>query len=562
MITYLQKFFGMEKLEELEAENEKVAEGQITTDYNDGAYVFETMSNSGGVMTNHAAFNINLSSQADLIETYRLTAQVPEVKSAIEDVVGEAISYAENEHAITISLADVDDDILAEKTRKTIEKIWEDKIINLIDLDNEAHSLFQSFYIDGIKAAHIIPSKAKKQGLEKVVVFDVVDIVKFREETRDEVTGLLKEIKEFYKYTPNSALFKRDKSLSQDTPDYYGMTPNSTNNNTYILEPQTVAYATSGMRDSETGLVKSWLHEAVKVANQLTTLENALVIYRITRAPERRAFYIDVGGLQSSKATQYVENLKSNFRNRMAFDPTSGSFKDKRHLMTMQEDFWLPRQNGRSTEIQTLQGGANLGEIDDILYFLKKLYKSLSIPASRIDDSSTISFDRTPELSRDELKFTKYVSRIRGRFNMWLGEILKAELILSKTITEEEWDLIKNKIQYNYSQDFYLEERKRIELLRQRIEVATELGVQNFVGNIFSMDYIKREILKLTETEIEMLDKEMEKENKDGMYDDLIDDDSTIVKHTSSAFTNQNEPDDTKPSKPAPQATKTIDKSN
>ena len=144
----------------------------------------------------------------------------------------------------------------------------------------------------------------------------------------------------------------------------------------------------------------------------------------------------------------------------MTFDPTSGSFKDKRHLMTMQEDFWLPRQNGRSTEIQTLQGGANLGEIDDILYFLKKLYKALNLPASRIDDSSTISFDRTPELSRDELKFTKYVSRIRGRFNIWLSEILRAELILSNTITNEEWELIKNKIQYNYSQDFYLEERK------------------------------------------------------------------------------------------------------
>ena len=298
------------------------------------------------------------------------------------------------------------------------------------------------------------------------------------------------------------------------------------------------------MRDSESGLVKSWLHEAVKVANQLTTLENALVIYRITRAPERRAFYIDVGGLQSSKATQYVENLKSNFRNRMTFDPTSGSFKDKRHLMTMQEDFWLPRQNGRSTEIQTLQGGANLGEIDDILYFLKKLYKALNLPASRIDDSSSISFDRTPELSRDELKFTKYVSRIRGRFNIWLSEILRAELILSNTITNDEWELIKNKIQYNYSQDFYLEERKRIELLRQRIEVSTELGVTNFVGNIFSMEYIKKDILKLTESEIEILDKAMEKEKKDGLYDDLMDDDNTIVKHTSSAFANQNEPDD------------------
>ncbi len=544
MMQFLSNIFGIKNIEELSDKNDEVVQGQVSTDYNDGAYVIENVQGQASVMSNMASFDLNFSSQADLIEMYRLTAQVPEVKSAIEDVVGEAISYAENEHAITISLSDVEDDILAEKTRQKIEKIWEDKIINLIDLDNEAHSLFQGFYIDGIKAAHILPSKKKNGGLDKVVVFDAVDIVKFREEKRDANTGLLTEIKEFYKYTPNSALFKRDKSMSQDTPNYLGVEPNKTSQNTYILDPEVVAYTTSGMRDSESGLVKSWLHEAVKVANQLTTLENALVIYRITRAPERRAFYIDVGGLQSSKATQYVENLKSNFRNRMTFDPTSGSFKDKRHLMTMQEDFWLPRQNGRSTEIQTLQGGANLGEIDDILYFLKKLYKALNLPASRIDDSSTISFDRTPELSRDELKFTKYVSRIRGRFNIWLSEILRAELILSNTITNDEWELIKNKIQYNYSQDFYLEERKRIELLRQRIEVSTELGVTNFVGNIFSMEYIKKDILKLTESEIEILDKAMEKEKKDGLYDDLMDDDNTIVKHTSSAFANQNEPDD------------------
>ncbi len=544
MMQFLSNIFGIKNIEELSDKNDEVVQGQVSTDYNDGAYVIENVQGQASVMSNMASFDLNFSSQADLIEMYRLTAQVPEVKSAIEDVVGEAISYAENEHAITISLSDIEDDILAKKTRQKIEKIWEDKIINLIDLDNEAHSLFQGFYIDGIKAAHILPSKKKNGGLDKVVVFDAVDIVKFREEKRDANTGLLTEIKEFYKYTPNSALFKRDKSMSQDTPNYLGVAPNKTSQNTYILDPEVVAYTTSGMRDSESGLVKSWLHEAVKVANQLTTLENALVIYRITRAPERRAFYIDVGGLQSSKATQYVENLKSNFRNRMTFDPTSGSFKDKRHLMTMQEDFWLPRQNGRSTEIQTLQGGANLGEIDDILYFLKKLYKALNLPASRIDDSSTISFDRTPELSRDELKFTKYVSRIRGRFNIWLSEILRAELILSNTITNEEWELIKNKIQYNYSQDFYLEERKRIELLRQRIEVSTELGVTNFVGNIFSMEYIKKDILKLTESEIEILDKAMEKEKKDGLYDDLMDDDNTIVKHTSSAFANQNEPDD------------------
>ena len=278
------------------------------------------------------------------------------------------------------------------------------------------------------------------------------------------------------------------------------------------------------MRDFSTGLVKGWLHEAVKPATQLATLENSLLVYRLTRAPERRVFYVDVGGLTASKAEQYVENLKNRFRNRMVLDPASGSFKDKRHLMTMQEDFWLPRQNGRGTEVSTLAGGQSLGEIDDVMYFLKKLYKALSVPSSRFEDSSaTLAFDRAPELSRDELKFSKYVSRIRKRFNYWLSQILKTELILTKTISEEEWEELETYIVFNYSQDFYLEEKKRNELFRQRLALASEMGVTEVAGNIYSLDYIKTKILQMTQTEIDEQKKQIEIENKEKPKDKIED---------------------------------------
>lgn len=538
MAAWWKRLTGGQEVDQLDDTELEVAHGQIATDSQDGAYTIEKMGDQASVFQQMAHFDFTFSSQAELIEAYRQTAQIPEVKFAIDDIVNEAISFSEDEHAISISLSDVDEDILTEKTRIKIEEVWEQKIINLLDLDSNAYNLFDNFYIDGIIAAHKVPHKSTSKGLEKVVVFDTVDIMKIREETKNADTGIIEDIKEFFKYTPHSHLFKRDRSKSQDTPNLLGSGAQINRPISYVLSKESVAYATSNMRDPETGLVKGWLHEAVRVANQLTTLENALLIYRITRAPERRAFYIDVGGLQASKAEQFVERLKVKMRNRMSFDPTSGTFADKRHMMTMQEDFWLPRQNGRGTEVTTLPGGANLGDIDDILYFMKKLYRALNIPASRMDDSSSsVSFDRSPELSRDELKFTKYVSRVRKRFNVFLSDILRTELLLTNVITEDDWDKIKNQISFVYAQDFYLEERKTLELLRQRMDVATEMGVDRFIGDFFSKEYIRREILKLTETEIDKMDKQIDKERTSGEYD--LDDDgeddfappATTVKH-------------------------------
>lgn len=500
---------------------EKLPEGQITSNNNDGAYVYDNYGPQGGYYAQMAAFNFDFNTQAQLIETYRDIAQIPEVKQAIEEVVNDAISYHEDEQPILISLSNITDEELPKNTREKIEEIWEKKIVKLLDLKYNAHNYFNEFYIDGIKAAQMVPNKNPSKGLENVTVLDAIDIVKIRQENRDEKTGQLISIQDFYKYVPNSALEKRDKSRSSDSPGTIKIN-NRTTDVAYMLTTDSVAYATSGMREYSTGLVKGWLHDAVKPANQLSTLENALIVYRLTRAPERRVFYIDVGGLTANRADQYVENLKNRFRNRMTMDPTSGTFKDKRHLMTMQEDFWLPRQNGRGTEVSTLAGGQNLGEIDDINYFLKKLYKSLNVPMSRFEDNgATLAFDRAPELSRDELKFSKYVSRVRNRFNLWLCEILRTELLLTKTITEEEWEVIKNKIVYVYSQDFYLEEKKRNELFRQRLALAQEVGVTDFLGTIYSKDFVMKNILKMTESEIEEQKELIAKEETSGEINEL-----------------------------------------
>lgn len=506
-------------------ENPKTVElpaGQIVTENNDGAYVYDNYYGvQGGYYAQMAAFNFDFTSQSQLIESYRDISLVPEVKTAIEEVVNEAISYHEDENPIMISLSAVDDNILPQKTCEKIEKIWEDKIISLLNLNYTAHNLFWEFYVDGIKAAHMIPNKVSSKGLERVVILDPIDITKIRQENRNEKTGELTGVFDFYKYVPKSGMSKRDKSRSSDSPNSL-MVQSKNDNTVYMLPTESVAYVTSGMREPSTGLVKGWLHDAVKPANQLSTLENALIVYRLTRAPERRVFYIDVGGLTANRADQYVENLKNRFRNRMTMDPTSGTFKDKRHLMTMQEDFWLPRQNGRGTEVSTLAGGQSLGEIDDVNYFLKKLYKALNVPMSRFEDNgATLAFDRSPELSRDELKFSKYVSRVRKRFNLWLSDIIKTELLLTKTITEEEWNDIKNKIRFIYSQDFYLEEKKRNELFRQRLALATEVGVTDFLGTIYSKDFVMKNILKMTESEIEEQKRLISKEEPTGEIDEL-----------------------------------------
>ena len=269
-----------------------------------------------------------------------------------------------------------------------------------------------------------------------------------------------------------------------------------------------VTYCTSGLVDQDRNIPLSYLHKAIRPANQLRMMENAVVIYRITRAPERRIFYIDVGNLPTGKAEQYLKDVMSRYRNKLVYDSDTGEIRDDKKFMSMLEDFWLPRkEGGRGTEIQTLPGGANLGEIEDVVYFQKKLYQSLNVPISRLEQQTGLNFGRSAEITRDELKFTKFISKLRNRFSGIFDDLLKSQLVLKGVINEEEWPDIRNDLQYLFASDAYYTESKDQEVLRSRLEILN--GVVPFIGQLFSREYVQKQIMRFSDEEIELLDKQI-----------------------------------------------------
>ena len=276
-----------------------------------------------------------------------------------------------------------------------------------------------------------------------------------------------------------------------------------------------VTYCTSGLVDQDRNIPLSYLHKAIRPANQLRMMENAVVIYRITRAPERRIFYIDVGNLPTGKAEQYLKDVMSRYRNKLVYDSDTGEIRDDKKFMSMLEDFWLPRkEGGRGTEIQTLPGGANLGEIEDVVYFQKKLYQSLNVPISRLEQQSGLNFGRSAEITRDELKFTKFVSKLRNRFSGIFDDLLKTQLVLKGVINEDEWPEIKNDLQYMYAQDAYYTESKEQEILRSRLEILN--GVVPFIGQLFSKEYVQKNIMRFSDEEIQIMDGQIAASQEEG----------------------------------------------
>jgi hypothetical protein len=479
-------------------EDSRVLSNQITAPNNDGSIDVENSVNN--FILN---FDWSANSQADLINKYREVANYNEVDYAIQDIINEMVSFSEDEEPVKINLDNVD---ISDNIKDKIQEKW-DKICKILYLRDTIHQRASNFYIDGRLAYQkVVDSKNLKKGLINIIELDTRNTTKVRNINYNETTKTIEGIEEYFIYKESSdkatkttvggAQFKEALQLSKES----------------------ITYVTSGLIDPKTGYAISWLHKAVKPANQLRMMENSLVIYRITRAPERRVFYVDVGNLPKSKAEQYLNNLKNSFRNRMSYDPESGSFKDQRHLMTMQEDFWLPRTSGgKGTEVSTLPGGANLDSIEDVLYFLKRLYKALNIPTSRLEQDSIMSIGgRGQEISRDELKFSKFVSKIRKRFNMMFRDLLKTELILTNIIKSSEWVEIENNISFIYAQDMYLEERKFFEMMRDRLELAKDMN--EYVGKYYSHDFIRTKILQQTDEDIKVIDKEIEAESKLDKY--------------------------------------------
>ena len=434
----------------------------------------------------------------DLIRRYRDISQQSECDSAVEDIVNEALVSNEADQSVSIVLDRLP---FPSSIKKKIRAEY-DEVLRLLNFDHKGHDIFRRWYIDGRMFYHkIIDTKDPSKGITELRHIDATNIRKVREikKEKDVKTGvdMVKKVVEYYLFN--------EKGLAGA-----GGSTSSPNQGLKIAH-DSISYVPSGVMDGNTGRVISYLHKAIKPVNQLRMIEDSLVIYRISRAPERRIFYIDVGNLPKIKAEQYLKDVMNRYRNKLVYDASTGEIRDDRNHMSMLEDFWLPRrEGGRGTEITTLPGGQNLGEIDDIVYFQRKLYRSLNVPISRLESESGFSLGRATEITRDELKFTKFVQRIRKKFVPLFTDILKTQLLLKGIITPQDWELMKEHIQYDFLQDGHFTELKETELLRERIEILGSM--EPYMGTFFSKDYVWKKVLRMNDAEIDEMRKQIQRE--------------------------------------------------
>jgi len=430
--------------------------------------------------------------EADLIRRYRDIAQQPECDSAIEDIINEGIVSNERDQAVDIVL----DRIMY--TKKIKDRIREefDTVLELLDFETKGHDIFRRWYVDGRMYYHkVIDQKNPRHGIKELRYIEPGKIRKVKETEKKIKPGTSVE----HIQTKNEYYLYNTTGLKSGTTEGIKISPDS------------ITYVPSGLIDQNKGHVLSYLHKAIKPVNQLRMIEDALVIYRISRAPERRIFYIDVGNLPKIKAEQYLKDVMSRYRNKLVYDASTGEIRDDRNHMSMLEDFWLPRrEGGRGTEITTLPGGSNLGEIDDIQYFKNKLYRSLNVPVSRMEAEAGFSLGRSTEITRDELKFTKFVQRLRKKFVPLFTDILKTQLILKGVITLEDWSKLKQHIQYDFLQDGHFAELKKAELMEDRINALG--SIESYIGTFFSKEWVQKNVLNLNDGEIEDMQKQMNRE--------------------------------------------------
>ena len=440
--------------------------------------------------------------EVELISRYREMAMQPEIESAIDDIVNEAICQDDDGKIIQIILDDLKQ---PEKIKKAIKEEF-NTVMRLLNYTNMAQDIFRRYYIDGKMYYHIIIDRDQPtQGIKELRYVDPRKMRKIREikKQKDERTGVevMNVVNEYYIYN--------DK-VTSGTSTNYG--PVGTR-----ITTDSVVSVVSGLMDSRRAVVLSYLHKAIKPLNQLRMIEDATVIYRISRAPERRIFYIDVGNLPKLKAEQYLRDIMVKYKNKLVYDANTGEVRDDRKFLSMMEDFWLPRrEGGKGTEITTLPGGQNLGELEDVKYFEKKLYKSLNVPVSRLDpNSSGFSLGRVGEITRDELKFSKFVGRLRSKFSDLFDQCLRAQCVLKGICTVEEWNEFKEHIHYNFIKDNNFTELKEAELMQQRL---TLLGsVDPYTGRYFSQAWIQRNVLRLNDDEIKIMQNEIDKEKEAGI---------------------------------------------
>ena len=470
------------------------------------SFVPNTDEDGTGVITTGGHFGAYLDldgdkakNEVDLILKYRDIASQPECDAAIEDIINESIVGDNDEAPVNLILDQLE---ISDKIKESVKNEFE-TILRLLNFNAYAHDIFRKWYVDGRLPYHIIiDDKSPKNGIKELRYIDPTKLRKVKEieEEQDPKTGakIIKKQEEYF--------------LFQDTK------MNSAGQGLKI-HPDAICYATSGMLDPQRKRILSYLHKAIKPVNQLRMMEDSLVIYRISRAPERRIFYIDVGNLPKGKAEEYLKGIMSQYRNKLVYDAKTGDIKDDRKHMSMLEDFFLPRrEGGRGTEISTLPGGENLGQIDDIIYFQKKLYKSLNVPVNRLEQEQQFTLGRSTEITRDEIKFKKFIDRLRKRFSETFNQLLRTQLILKGIITANDWNEWKSYIAYDYIEDNYFSELKESEMMRERFEM---LGtVDEYAGKYVSIEWIAKNVLKMDEDSMKEMEDQIKAEKESGAQGD------------------------------------------
>ena len=443
----------------------------------------------------------------DLIRKYRQTSENPECDQAIEDIINEAITADETEISVAVNLDWVP---LSMSIKKKMDQEFKE-ILTLLQWKKQAHNIFRRWYIDGRIYYHkLIDEKQTRKGITEIRYIDPKFIKKIREVQKDKGKNgaeIIKDVREWYIYN-EAGVYPTLPAIGGTQSQQQGLR----------ISPDAIAYVTSGLYNPTTNQVYSLLQKAIKPTNQLRMIEDAVVIYRIARAPERRIFYIDVGNLPKPKAEAYMKDVMSRYRNKIVYDSSTGEVMDDRNQMSMLEDFWLPRrEGGRGTDVSTLAGGANLGELEDIKYFQKKLYKSLNIPISRLESEGGFNLGKSTEITRDEIKFAKFIQRLRKKFSELFQDLLKTQLILKGIITAEDWDHIKEFIIYDFQNDNHFQELKEMEILQERLALLQV--VNDYVGTYYSTEYVRRYVLRQSDKEIQEIYTQIEDERNKGVMD-------------------------------------------
>lgn len=473
----------------------------------DGAVVVA----AGGAYGTYVDLQGAARTEAELVTKYREMSMHPEVERATDDILNEAIVIEDKEKIVQINL---DDTKLSTNIKKLITTEFE-SVLTLLDFNKSAYDIFKRWYVDGRMYYHIIIDITKpNEGIKELRYIDPRKLRKIREikRKRDKQSQVTQTqtVQEYFIY--NEKGFQNKAGEVGTATSVQGLK----------IAPDSIIHTTSGMLDPMNTVVLSHLHKAIKPLNQLRALEDATIVYRISRAPERRIFYIDVGNLPKMKAEQYLRDMMQRHKNKVVYDSSTGEIRDDRKFMTMLEDYWLPRRDGsRGTEITTLPAGQNLGELADVEYFQKKLYESLNVPATRLQQDGAFIFGQDQEVSRDEIKFSKFIDRLRMRFNHLFLEALKKQLLLKNVMTEEDWEAIESQVKFDYTKDNYFEQQKSTTVMRDRLTTLDQM--QPYIGKYYSNEWVRKHVLYQSDEEIEEMDEQNMSEQENPLYKQQVD---------------------------------------